>query len=397
MKFIAKLTFLCGILFSTIYTYAIEAPINIVANNITENNIELAWDSVENALGYHIYYSTSTPVDKLTAEKQEYIQETTFNISELSPWSQYNFIITTFDDVWDVSEFSTETSFTTLGTSTSDNAESDVEFNSAWEFKIGSIEVLAQNQVSLSFTSKLENLEDSERVFKVVEKNDELMEYTVNKSDIDLNAVNKVIITFDENLPVDTEFKLTVISILDAQGRNIESWIESFENFIIEEEMLNLVYQEESDSIVIINPDTGKPVNQETTQEGNQTNTTWEYKDLLEIPQIENSWSTTNNDNWNNSVDNKEENSWENSNNDKNTWTKDVGSTNNSQSTIEADWNIEDKVGWKNMSSEDVALDLLSAGQEAEVLPTTWPEHIFMLILALVFGAMSFVFKFKKS
>jgi hypothetical protein len=30
------------------------------------------------------------------------------------------------------------------------------------------------------------------------------------------------------------------------------------------------------------------------------------------------------------------------------------------------------------------------------VLPTTWPEHIFMLILALVFGAMTFVFKFKK-
>jgi hypothetical protein len=27
--------------------------------------------------------------------------------------------------------------------------------------------------------------------------------------------------------------------------------------------MLNLVYQEESDSIVIVNPDTGKPENQE--------------------------------------------------------------------------------------------------------------------------------------
>jgi hypothetical protein len=49
------------------------------------------------------------------------------------------------------------------------------------------------------------------------------MEYTVNKSVIDSEAVNKVIITFEENLPISTEFKLTVISILDAQGRNIES------------------------------------------------------------------------------------------------------------------------------------------------------------------------------
>jgi hypothetical protein len=49
------------------------------------------------------------------------------------------------------------------------------------------------------------------------------------------------------------------------------------------------------------------------------------------------------------------------------------------------------------MSEEEVAIDLLSAGQEAETLPTTGPEHIFMLILALVFGAMSFVFKYRKS
>jgi hypothetical protein len=43
------------------------------------------------------------------------------------------------------------------------------------------------------------------------------MEYTVNKSVISTEAVNKVLITLEENLPVNTEFKLTVISILDVQ------------------------------------------------------------------------------------------------------------------------------------------------------------------------------------
>jgi hypothetical protein len=85
MKFIAKVVLTCALLSSVFSVYAIEAPMNILANNISENNIELAWDNVEDALGYHVYYSTTTPVDKLTAEKKEYIQETSFNISELNP------------------------------------------------------------------------------------------------------------------------------------------------------------------------------------------------------------------------------------------------------------------------------------------------------------------------
>jgi hypothetical protein len=76
---------MCVLFSGVISVHAIDAPTNILANSITENNIELSWDSVDNALGYHIYYSTSTPVDKLSAEKEEYIQETSFNISELNP------------------------------------------------------------------------------------------------------------------------------------------------------------------------------------------------------------------------------------------------------------------------------------------------------------------------
>jgi len=76
---------------------------------------------------------------------------------------------------------------------------------------------LAQNQISLSFTSLLENNDDSERIFKVIEKNDELAKYAIIDSKIDVNNSNKVIITFEELLPINTQFQLIVISILDYQ------------------------------------------------------------------------------------------------------------------------------------------------------------------------------------
>jgi hypothetical protein len=82
---------------------------------------------------------------------------------------------------------------------------------------------LAQNQILLSFTALLENSEVSERIFKVVEKNDEFIQYTVKDSKVDENNTNQVIVTLEKILPINTEFKLTVISILDETGRNLES------------------------------------------------------------------------------------------------------------------------------------------------------------------------------
>ena len=385
MKFIAKLFLACVMFTSYMSVFAIDTPMNITANNITETSIDLSWDTVEDALGYNVYYSETTPVDKLTAENREYLSENSINISELNWGTQYNFVVTAFDEVGWVSEFSSEMQYTTFWTSANTNTEEEIEFNSAIDFKISGIDVLAQNQVSLSFTSQLENWEDSERVFKIVEKNDEFMEYSVQNSEIDQTSWNKVIITLEKNLPINTEFKLTVISILDAQGRNIESGIESFENFIIEEAMLNVVYLDETNSIVIINPDTWLIVEEPDTNNSNnsQDNWTWNYWNIWDNDSGANSntW-TINNDSGANS------NTW-NINND--------SGVNETQTWWVVIDETDDSLTGSQMNEDDIDVDLLSAGKEAEVLPTTWPEHIFMLILALMFGAMTFVFKFRKS
>lgn len=400
MKFIKNLLVWLGIM-SLWFTsaFALEMPVNISATNTSESSITLSWDNVNDSAGYHIYFSEQPWIEILTAEKREFVTDIPLNIDGLNSNTPYYFIINAYDEIWEDGPFSDEVSFTTLWTN-----NENVEMNSAVEFKVAGIEVLAQNQVALSFTSNLENTVDAERIFKVVEKNDELIEYVVKDSKIDEQAGNKVIITFDEILPTEVEFKLVVISILDNQGRNIESGIESFENFIIEAEKLNYVYQEESGGIVIINDDNTTTTVVESSQSTDSWSTDSGFNDL--------STSGWENKNQSSSDDQNNQESWNQGSNDQSTtqeesqWdTKNIdGQSDDVNNTVDQQGEIQEAkdkstsiIGWDNLSWEDVAIDLLSAGQEAETLPTTWPEHIFMLILALVFGAMSFVFKYKKS
>ncbi len=363
MKLILKLIVLIWIfLHSAISAFALNTPVNINATNITSNSLSLSWDNVEDAFGYHVYFSTNPSVEILTAEKREYITEMPLVINDLLPGTQYYFIVNAFDEIGkDESDFSQEVSFVTMWEQAIDNAqnletEETMEYNSAVDFKLANIEVLAQNQIELSFTSPLENTKTSDRIFKVVDKNDELNDYTISKSEINITNPLKVKVTFNDRLPIDTEFKLTVISILDQEWRNLESGIESFENFIIEEDKLNYVYQEETGNIIIINDD---------------NTTTVVIKDPVTDPS--NTWSST-----------------------------------TSEPVIKDPAIIDPvvtgyedpivSVGLPSASDNQTwsLLDIVWAGKQAEVLPTTWPTHVLMLIFALVIGAMTFVFKFRK-
>jgi len=99
---------------STISAFAIDSPLNIVADDITENSLRLSWDSVDDALGYQIYFSNSSPVEKSTAEKTDYIDGLEHVIDNLSEGTKYNFIVTTLDIEAEESDFTDEISFTTL-------------------------------------------------------------------------------------------------------------------------------------------------------------------------------------------------------------------------------------------------------------------------------------------
>ena len=365
MNFIAKALLSISVFFYSVFAaFGLDIPTNISADEITESSASLHWDSVESAFGYHLYYSEEPDFQVINSYKREFITETPLFIADLEPETIYHFIVKSFDDIWNESDFSQESTFTTLSLTwalsenetnqstedvilKSDNEfeeiqselfaketieeaiepefiEETIELFSAEEFKLSNIDVLAQNYLSLSFTTALENQDYSERVFKVVNKEDEFIQYNIISSKIDENNENTVFLVFDQLLPIDTEFKLTVISILDAQGRNIESGIESFENFIIDNSKLNHVYQEDTDSIVVHNDDGTITV-------------LWFEEEKIE--------------------------------------------------------DIEEEIV---LEAAEEIIDIVWAGKEIETLPTTWPHHIIMLIFALIFGAMSFVFKFRK-
>lgn len=380
MKFLMKIVFLTWFfLLSTLGVFALEIPTNISTSNITETSVSISWDELENAAGYHLYFSDTPSVEILTAEKREFTTNIPLILEDLDPWTEYYFIVNWYDEFWQDGVFSEEVSFVTTDIFTPWDESENIEFNSAIDFKLSNIEVLAQNQIALEFTSPLENQEDSERIFKVVDKNNEFTQYNIINSEIDLNKSNNVIITFEELLPVDTEFKLTVISILDIQWRNLESWIESFENFIIENDKLNYVYQDDIDTIVIINEDDTITIVSEKN-ESNNIQSTVNYSDLNgvnEVDLIDEKISTDLNLELIQEIEEIEE-----------------------EFHIESDTDLNaagEELQGSNIDIDDISIDIVGAGKEVTTLPTTGSEHILMLIAALVFWAMAYVFKFKKS
>ena len=73
MKLITKAAVLFWIFLSTTFaTFALEAPVNISANEITNTSMSISWDSVQDAAGYHVYFSEDPSVEILTAQKREF-------------------------------------------------------------------------------------------------------------------------------------------------------------------------------------------------------------------------------------------------------------------------------------------------------------------------------------
>ena len=84
MKFLTKIIALCSVLFVSITSvFAIDAPVNIQAENIDETSITLSWNIVDTAFGYHIYYSDVQDVEILTAQKKEYVTDVKNEITQI--------------------------------------------------------------------------------------------------------------------------------------------------------------------------------------------------------------------------------------------------------------------------------------------------------------------------
>jgi hypothetical protein len=66
---------------------------------------------------------------------------------------------------------------------------------------------------------------------------------------------------------------------------------------------------------------------------------------------------------------------------------------NNDDENIEPDlwW-----VWWVSLNSWDVENQVLVVAEDNSKLPTTWPEHILILVIALIIGWWLFIYKYRK-
>ena len=352
MKTLAKL--LAGLFVAILAvsnTFAIDAPVNVMSTSATQNSLTLNWDTVEWALYYNVYYSDTKGIDILTAETISYEPENSIEITDLEAGKDYYFILSSIDDQGAESVLTQEYSFSTLNVWTQDDVENqqtdevdtqNQDMSSVADFQLSQIEVLYQNEVTVLFNAPLENTPDTEMIFSVTELEDETKEYTVSGSIVDPQNPNQAIVTFQENLPLDKDYKLVVISVFDQSGRNIESGIESYENFYMDP--TTLVKQEESEITeptdpVITQPVVTEPVDPVVT----------EPTDPVVNQEI----------------------------------TPDPGAMNAA----------DDK---DSQEVTEPVQDVTGAATGAEVLPQTGPTHILMLLLALAFGGMAVAFRFKK-
>jgi LPXTG-motif cell wall-anchored protein len=200
--------------------------------------------------------------------------------------------------------------------------------NSAEEFQLSQIEVKYQDEVHVTFNAQLDATQQDDMLFQVTLLEDESQQYFVSGSVVDENDPFTAVLTFEENLPLDADYKLVAISVFDIQGRNIESGIESYDNFYVDPSTpLRPVGVEEPE---VTEPEVTEP---EVTE-----------------PEI----------------------------------------------TEPVNNNEPDAHNSAQDEQEPIKNDVISSANDQDSLPQTGPTHILMLVMALVFGAMAFVFRFKK-
>ncbi len=231
--------------------YAIEAPKNLQVVSSSESQVDLAWDTVDGAAAYLVYYSLTEPVDN-GYDKQWpdfIIDQSTVSLTGLSENQTHYFAVVSVDDEATESLFSNEVVATT-----SVQAEPEMELNAASEeeviedvvvgdvsetteiisdeaFALKKVEAVELNKIAVMFNAPLDATETAQREFKIVNKSDKFDVLFVESTELDENDASKLVLTLDVDAELNAEYILTVTSISDATGRTIESGIDSVETF----------------------------------------------------------------------------------------------------------------------------------------------------------------------
>jgi len=222
MKFLLKIVSIFVLLWvSFLNTFAIDAPMNLKIDWISDNTVNLSWDSVDNAYMYYAsYWKTSWwPYDSQT----DFIDTTNISIDSLESGNTYYFVVTALDENWDESIYSNEVA-----------ADIDMTI-----FSLDTVNVIDKNKIELVFSDILDSTEWTEREFNIYNKSDELDTFDVVSTLLNPDDNHRLELTLDRDIEVWVEYEVVVIAIKNESLQNIESGIDSIETFTLTEDLVN--------------------------------------------------------------------------------------------------------------------------------------------------------------
>ena len=323
MKFLLNLfSFLVLSLIGLSSVFALNAPDNFKIDSVNDNSVDLSWDLVNNAYVYYVSYWTTS---WWTYENQtDFIDGNKTSIPSLIPWTTYYFVVTSLDENWKESSFSRELS---------------LDFNKKI-FSLESVSVKSKNNIELKFSEPLDSTEWTEREFNIYKKSNKLDDFNVISSNLDANDNSKLNIVLDRDIEPWIEYEIVVVAIKNKSLKNIESWIDSIEWFILNSAWIG--------STLTGSTSTGSTL---TGAIVNDLNSAW-------------------------------------------TGSTSTGSIVND---LNSAWIEKSSVVWANVDNKELNNTTLWAAENNNKLPKTWPESILILILSVILWALVFVFKYKKA
>ena len=205
--------------------FAIEVSNAPEVKSVSETSLSVDWEDVSGALGYYIYYSKETWIpDGYSFEWIDLIESSETVLENLDADTDYYIALTVVDDNGNESQYSPEAFYTT-----SNNSEQTSALSS---FAVESVVVLSANTLEITFSSGLDTTENATREFKLTEKDSGSEVSIVNSSLIEGNT-SKVAATTEVSLIEEKDYNLTILSIQDSEGNNIEAGIDGITTFSV--------------------------------------------------------------------------------------------------------------------------------------------------------------------
>lgn len=189
--------------------FAAEAPTNFEITEVNSESVSLSWENIPLAVSYSIYYGTQSG----SLDEYEIVEDSPYTITQLQKDTQYFINIRANDAEFNESEPSPTLEFVTQS------------------FSLDTVDLISSNKLVLSFNNALENSPEAQREFKIVHSQDDLDIVEVLNTEIDPFQKNTLILTLSQNIPVSSEYNLTVISLKDTTGNNIENGIDALASF----------------------------------------------------------------------------------------------------------------------------------------------------------------------